>query len=451
MKCKECVLLLYFYLFIFCTAINADIFYVFSASPKNKNYFVPTGYMGDASDINISASNKVLTIDGYPSLKLVYKPKGEQKWIGVYFQYPANNWGQYKGGYDLRGAKKLVFYARGETGGEIITSVGCGGIKGKNPDSDILQVGPVKLTNEWKKFTINLYGKDLKYISGGFFFIIETKDNPLGCTIYFGDIYYEGEKISAVEIFEDTIPPKVKLAVSDTKFLLNPVQNEIPNVKFNIFCDDNKYVSNWELKILNQHGKTVKSFTGTGKTEQSLIWDFKDEVYLSLVPEGEYKVLLTATDESNNTSSAEEKIVVEHVKPEPVKITETKVVPQEVKIIEEEKSLRVRLQSQVLFETGKWELLPHGKNTLLNVVELLKSYPDNKIVVEGHTDSVGSEEYNMKLSYNRANAVKNFLVENGISEERIELKAYGETKPIASNKTKTGRALNRRVEILILK
>jgi outer membrane protein OmpA-like peptidoglycan-associated protein len=95
--------------------------------------------------------------------------------------------------------------------------------------------------------------------------------------------------------------------------------------------------------------------------------------------------------------------------------------------------------------------MPQSKKILQNVVELLKAYPKNKILVEGHTDSVGSDEYNLKLSQLRANEVKKFLVENGIEEERIEAKGYGKSKPIASNKTEQGRAQNRRVEILIFK
>ncbi|MCX7940897.1 MAG: OmpA family protein, partial [Endomicrobia bacterium] len=432
MRAKTNILLLCIYtMFLIGSFCYTDVFYVFSSSPKEKNYYAPTGYMGDASDINMSASNEVLTLNGYPSLKLRYSPRGIQKWIGIYFQNPAGNWGSYKGGYDLRGAKKLVFYARGDTGGEIISYVGIGGIKGKYPDSDVLQVGPVKLTKDWKKYTIDLKDKNLSYISGGFFFVIETKDNPLGCTIYFGDIFYEGERINATQLLSDTTPPIVKLRVSTTKLKLPSTQtteDELPAIKLDIICDDNKDVSTWKVKISNEQNNVVKTFSGVGKTQQTLTWDGKDDIYSKLVPAGNYTISLSAEDAVGNTASTEEKIVIEVAKPEP----EVKEIPKEIKIIEEEKAIRVRLQSQILFETGKWELLPQSKNVLSNVIELLKSYPENKIVVEGHTDSVGSEESNMKLSFNRAESVKRYLVENGISEDRIEVKAYGESKPIAS-------------------
>jgi len=421
----------------------SDVFYVFSNSPKEKNFYTPTGYMGDVSDINMSADYNVLAPNGYPSLKLRYIPRGEQKWIGVYFRNPSDNWGQVKGGYDLTGAKKLVFYARGEKGGEIISSVGCGGIKGTYPDSDIFQIGPIRLSKEWKKFTLDLSGKDLSYIAGGFFFIIETKDNPLGCIIYFSDIYYEGEKIKAAEIYSDKTPPKISFNMWPKKVEVSTYQATI-EVNFDIFCDDDKSVEEWKIEVLNEQGKPVKKILGSGKTKKVLTWDGLDEVYGKLVPEGTYKVVFTAKDQVGNVSTKEEIFTIS-------KLTIPQEVSKEIKISEDEKFIRVQIQSQVLFEFGKYELMPQSKEILQNVVELLKAYPKNKILVEGHTDSVGSDEYNLKLSQLRANEVKKFLVENGIEESRIESKGYGKLKPIASNKTQQGRALNRRVEILIVK
>ena len=442
------ITLILIFIFLVSEYTFADKFYVFSASPKEKNFYTPTGYMGDVSDINISADYDVLTPNGYPSLKLKYVPKGKQKWIGVYFRNPSDNWGQVKGGYDLTGAKKLVFYARGQNGGEIITSVGCGGIKGTYPDSDIMQVGPLKLSKEWKKYTLDLSNKDLSYIAGGFFFIIETKDNPLGCTIYFGDIYYEGEKIKATEVYSDKTPPVVSFNISPKKVEVTPQQSTI-EVNFDIFCDDDKSVEEWKIEVLNDQGKVVKKFSGSGKIKKVLSWDGVGEIYGKLVPEGTYKVVFEAKDVAGNVSTKEEVLTIAkiHQPPQP----QPQEIIKEIKILEEEKFVRVQIQSQVLFEFGKYELMPQSKKILQNIVELLKTYPKNKIIVEGHTDSVGSEEHNLKLSQLRANEVKKFLVENGIEEERIQTIGYGESRPIASNKTQSGRALNRRVEILIVK
>jgi outer membrane protein OmpA-like peptidoglycan-associated protein len=74
-----------------------------------------------------------------------------------------------------------------------------------------------------------------------------------------------------------------------------------------------------------------------------------------------------------------------------------------------------------------------------------------KVVISGHTDSMGSDEYNLKLSRRRVDAVYNFLVENGIGADRISEEAYGESKPIKENNSSTNRAFNRRVEFKIIK
>jgi outer membrane protein OmpA-like peptidoglycan-associated protein len=76
-------------------------------------------------------------------------------------------------------------------------------------------------------------------------------------------------------------------------------------------------------------------------------------------------------------------------------------------------------------------------------------YPDTLIRVEGHTDSTGTEEYNMDLSARRADSVKNLIVQKGIAPVRLETMAFGESSPVATNDTEAGRQMNRRVEIKI--
>ena len=81
-------------------------------------------------------------------------------------------------------------------------------------------------------------------------------------------------------------------------------------------------------------------------------------------------------------------------------------------------------------------------------VTVMKDKPSMKVSVEGHTDSIGSDAYNLKLSERRAQAVRDYMVSQGIDAARIRVKGWGKTKPIASNKTEAGRAENRRVEII---
>jgi OOP family OmpA-OmpF porin len=79
-------------------------------------------------------------------------------------------------------------------------------------------------------------------------------------------------------------------------------------------------------------------------------------------------------------------------------------------------------------------------------VAYLSVNPSSPVTIEGHTDSIGSDQYNQKLSERRANAVRQYLIEKGIVSSRIRVVGYGEQKPIADNKTKEGRAINRRAE-----
>lgn len=105
--------------------------------------------------------------------------------------------------------------------------------------------------------------------------------------------------------------------------------------------------------------------------------------------------------------------------------------------------------SDVLFDTGQYTLKPGAREKLAKVSGIVLSHPGLRIDVEGHTDSVGRDEYNMKLSENRANAVRSFLVSQGISPELLTGKGFGKTKPVADNSTASGRQMNRRVEMVV--
>jgi len=111
-------------------------------------------------------------------------------------------------------------------------------------------------------------------------------------------------------------------------------------------------------------------------------------------------------------------------------------------------SLRISLNSSVLFDTGKYEL--KDTRELSGLTDILK-HMDASITIEGHTDNVGTEESNMVLSKNRADAVKSFLISKGINADQIIAKGFGESNPIASNDTEEGKQLNRRVEIMVNK
>tara|TARA_Y100001934_G_scaffold139078_1_gene167818 strand:+ start:519 stop:1712 length:1194 start_codon:yes stop_codon:yes gene_type:complete len=112
----------------------------------------------------------------------------------------------------------------------------------------------------------------------------------------------------------------------------------------------------------------------------------------------------------------------------------------------------IEIKDHINFQTNKAVIKGDVSFQILEqVAAVLKSNGRLKIVVEGHTDSVGAADYNLRLSDDRAQAVRAFLVKKGIEETRLEAIGYGESRPIASNKSKMGRAENRRVEFRIVK
>lgn len=105
----------------------------------------------------------------------------------------------------------------------------------------------------------------------------------------------------------------------------------------------------------------------------------------------------------------------------------------------------------ILFESGKTSFEQRTFVVLQNITAILKEYPSAKFSIEGHTDSDGRDDTNQKLSEDRAAAVKNYLIENGIDSSRLSSKGFGESTPIDSNKTRAGKANNRRVEVKLVK
>ena len=107
---------------------------------------------------------------------------------------------------------------------------------------------------------------------------------------------------------------------------------------------------------------------------------------------------------------------------------------------------QIKLSDKIYFKFNKWDIDPKSFKVLDEVKDTLNAAPDIKIWIEGHTDSKGSDKYNKKLSQNRVNSVRDYLVKVGIAADRLEPVGWGEEKPIDSNKTAEGRANNRRVE-----
>jgi len=173
---------------------DADgFFYVYLDRGKRANHYIPSGWMGDYGDIKMNLNSKDNPHTGKTCMKFTYTAQGKQgaNWAGVFWQNPANNWGEKKGGYDLTGATKLTFWARGEKGDERIMEFKFGGLGGSYPDSDSVGIGPIDLTPEWKQYTIDLIDADLSYVNGGFCWATNADSNPEGAVFYLDDIRYE--------------------------------------------------------------------------------------------------------------------------------------------------------------------------------------------------------------------------------------------------------------------
>ncbi|WP_416770094.1 OmpA family protein [Pseudomonas sp. RHF3.3-3] len=106
----------------------------------------------------------------------------------------------------------------------------------------------------------------------------------------------------------------------------------------------------------------------------------------------------------------------------------------------------VKVELDVKFDFNKAVVKPNSYGDVQNLADFMKQYPQTTTVVAGHTDSIGTDAYNQKLSQRRADAVKQILVKDGIAPSRVQSVGYGKTRPVADNATEAGRAINRRVE-----
>ena len=171
------------------------LFYVYSdKDAANSAFFIPSGWLGDYADLTMDTGWGDRPYSGPSCIKIVYRNRASNgaRWAGMYWQNPANNWGNRENaGIDLRGIKKLTFWARGERGTERIEEFKMGGISGPYPDSGTAGIGPVVLTPEWKQYTIDLTGKDLSRVIGGFAWSANLDNNPQGCVFYLDEIRYE--------------------------------------------------------------------------------------------------------------------------------------------------------------------------------------------------------------------------------------------------------------------
>lgn len=122
----------------------------------------------------------------------------------------------------------------------------------------------------------------------------------------------------------------------------------------------------------------------------------------------------------------------------------------EARVERQRDNLQITLKSDVLFDVDSTRLKPGAYDEIDRVADILRRYPETLVNIGGHTDSMGSEQYNYDLSDRRAESVKIALIDRGVDPRRISSRGYGETRPIATNATESGKQLNRRVVIEVV-
>ncbi|MEA2082559.1 MAG: OmpA family protein [Elusimicrobiota bacterium] len=272
----------------------------------------------------------------------------------------------------------------------------------------------------------------------------EGQDLPDGQYTGFFSAHFSKKLIitSSAPVIIDRTPPEASITVSPEIISPNGDEKDDETV-FDIRAEDLTFIERWSLEISDEKDTPVKLFEGKGAAPENISWNGKDDYYGRVVPNGIYTAELILIDALRNKSAPQNVKIRVHVPP--------KVITKEIKIKEDKRGLKVNLASNILFGSGKAKLQSSANKALNEVVSLAKAYPENKISIEGHTDSVGSNAYNKKLSLRRAQSIRNYLVSKGVPKERFMVSGFGEEKPIASNRNRAGQMKNRRVEIIILK
>jgi outer membrane protein OmpA-like peptidoglycan-associated protein len=223
---------------------------------------------------------------------------------------------------------------------------------------------------------------------------------------------------------------------------LNPITGEWEEVKGEVKFED---VVSEEDITKEIDGELYKLNVVTGKWEKVVVPVEEPEWAADTVTLTQQKGLyrLDLIPAGTHLLKVKKKGYIPQVSPVVCKPNETSVVNFELF------AKRIVLRG-VHFEFDKATLLVDSYPILERVYKFLKENPDLKVEIGGHTDWIASEEYNLELSFKRANAVRNYLIMHGIDPDRLTVKGYGESQPIADNTTEEGRALNRRIELKIL-
>lgn len=163
-------------------------FTVYTEKGNTNNHYIPSGWMGNLKAIRMDESWPAKSPGGNTCCRFEYSEPGD--WAGIAWQDSANDWGDQPGGWNLTGAKKLTFWARGENGGERVTfKFGIIGSEKKYADSSEGELDNLKLTKKWKRYSIKVSGKDLSQIKTGFAWALNGQGQRI--VFYLAEIKFE--------------------------------------------------------------------------------------------------------------------------------------------------------------------------------------------------------------------------------------------------------------------
>ncbi|GBD88887.1 putative lipoprotein YiaD precursor [bacterium BMS3Abin03] len=284
-------------------------------------------------------------------------------------------------------------------------------------------------------FQFSIDGKRISYIEKILNSVNQT--GPVGKLVTFGILPED------INLFEDG---RIEIMIDDpftgigdgfaldfVQILINPHQ---------------EYTCTGNIKgiVKNEQGNLLDSVLVSNSALQELLTNKNGEFALNSVPSG----LANVTAQKSGYESKSLMFDLKRDETKDVVIILKKKSKEDKDFINNElkKNGTINLYG-IHFETNKTQPMPNSKSTLEALLNVLKSDPKLKIIIVGHTDSDGSSGFNQKLSEQRAKAIRSWLIKNDIAKNRMLFKGMGETSPIAGNKTANGKALNRRVEIIV--
>ncbi|MBI4976308.1 MAG: OmpA family protein [Spirochaetes bacterium] len=236
-------------------------------------------------------------------------------------------------------------------------------------------------------------------------------------------------------IIVDTTPPMAAMTLKSTRFSPDG-DGEEDTLGITVEATDSNEIASWELSIVEAQGGArapFKRWQGSGAVNNTIAWEGRSDSGVLVESANDYFISLAVTDEYGNATRIDE-----------VKVT------TDILVVKHKRGFKIKV-SNIEFDFGKDTLKDSAKPILVRLAEILKKYGRYRVSVEGHTDNIGSDTVNAKLSERRAARVHDELIRRGIDTKRLSLRGLGAADPLYDNKDDWGRARNRRVEFILEK